>query len=211
MAVITVPPTRDALRVSSGRIFADAVELAGKNRASRSTNVNPVDSVSYDWLDAVRRGDEEALVRVFREYSPLVYGVALRITSSQADASDVLQEIFIGLPEALKHFDGRKFASWLRVVTSRRALMMLRSERRRRKYAFAVGRSGTGNLEDLTLSKIMIDRALARLQPTLRTVFVLREVEGLSHREIAEAIGITVNLSEVRLHRARRALQSLLT
>lgn len=190
---------------------ANAVDVAGKNRASRSINARGIDSISDDWLDAVRRGDEEALGRVIREYSPLVYGVALRITCLQADAEDVLQEVFIGLPEALRHFDGRKFASWLAVVTSRRALMMLRTERRRRKYTFAAGRSGPGSLEDRTLNRIMIDNALERLEPTLKVVFVLKEVLGLSHREISDAIGITENLSQVRLHRARRALRRLLT
>ena len=190
---------------------SDVVEVADKNRASRSIYVRGIDSISDDLLEAVRRGDEEALGCVIREYSPLVYGIALRITRSQADAEDVLQEVFVGLPEALRRFDGRKFASWLTVVTSRRALMMLRTERRRSKYTFATGRSGPGSLEDRTLSKIMIDNALERLQPTLRVVFVLKEVLGLSHREIADAIGITENLSQVRLHRARRALRRLLT
>ena len=197
--------------MSSDRVISGVVDLARKDRASSGISVIGTSSVSASNFDAVRRGDEEALRCVIKEYSPLVYGVALRITRSEADAEEVLQEVFIGLPEALQHFDGRRFVSWLTVVTSRRALMLLRSERRRGKYTLAAGRSNRTCTEDQTLNKIMLDNALERLQPTLRAVFVLKEVEGLSHKEIAEAMGTTENLSQVRLHRARLALQKLLT
>lgn len=160
-------------------------------------------------LDRVREGAEDALRRVIDEYAPLVYQVALGITRSEADAEEVLQEVFIGLPEALLHFDGGNFAGWLKVVTSRRALMLLRAERRRRNYAFApVPRI---SVEDQALSKIMLEKALSRLDPKLRTVFVLKEIEGLTHSEIAEIMTISENLSQVRLYRARKAMREFLS
>lgn len=161
-------------------------------------------------LDRVREGGEDALRRVIDEYGPLVYHVALGITRSEADAQEILQEVFIGLPEALHQFDGGNFAGWLKVVTGRRALMLLRAERRRRRaYTFApVPRI---SVEDQTLSKIMLEKALSRLDPTLRAVFVLKEVEGLTHAEIAEIMTISENLSQVRLHRARKAMREFLS
>lgn len=160
-------------------------------------------------LDRVRDGAEDALRRVIEEYAPLVYQVALGITQSEADAEDVLQEVFVGLPEALHQFDGGNFPGWLKVVTSRRALMLLRAERRRRKYTFAP--VAHISVEDQALSKIMLERALSRLDPTLRIVFVLKEMEGLTHVEIAEIMKTSENLSQVRLYRARKAMREFLS
>ncbi len=162
-------------------------------------------------IDAARHGDEWALRELIQEFSPLVFGVALSITRNEADASDVVQDVFIGLPEALQRFDGRRFAGWLKVVASRRALMLLRSEKRRTKNTATAGQMSRGSLEDQTLTKIMLEQALEKLAPSLRHVFMLKEVEGLSHGEIAAAMGISENLSQVRLHRARRDLRSILT
>lgn len=205
-----MPSDSDALQVSLNRPTS-AIETDGKRLASSGIRPSEASSASTERLEAVRNGDEEALQELIREYSPLVYGVALGITRSEADAKDVLQDVFVGLPEALERFDGRRFAGWLKVVASRRALMLLRSERRRSKYTMAAGFAARGSLEDQTLSKIMIEQALDGLASNLRAVFVLKEIEGLSHREIATALGISENLSQVRLHRARRALRSLLT
>lgn len=160
-------------------------------------------------LDRVREGDEDALRRVVEEYSHVVYRVALGITRSEPDAEEILQDVFIGLPEALRQFDGGNFAGWLKVVTSRRALMLLRAERRRRNYTF--GPVPRISVEDQALSKIMLERALSRLDPTLRAVFVLKEVQGLTHAEIAEIMTISENLSQVRLYRARKAMRAFLS
>jgi RNA polymerase sigma-70 factor (ECF subfamily) len=165
-------------------------------------------SVRPDDLALVRRGDDAALGRVVREYSSLVYSVALRITGSEADATDVLQEVFVHLPESLRSFDGGNFAGWLKVVASRRALMLLRSERRQARYYTVTGH--VSSWEDQALSRMALERALTGLDPVLRAVFVMKEIEGLTHREIGDAMNISENLSQVRLHRARRALQELL-
>jgi RNA polymerase sigma-70 factor (ECF subfamily) len=163
-------------------------------------------------LDLVAAGDEAAVRRIVDDYSPLVYGVVLRITRCEADAADVTQEVFIALPELLRSFDGDAFAEWLTVVSIRMALMHVRAEtrrRQRRQYAFTQGDAPSH--EERTLSGITVERALARLDPLLRTVFVLWELEGFSHREIAEAMNITENLSQMRLYRARLYLRRMMT
>lgn len=196
-----MPATARPVRETDGRC-KERSSASIPNTAS-SDQRGPID------LDRVRAGDEGALRRVIDEYAPLVYQVALGITRSEADAEEVLQDVFVGLPEGLHRFDGGNFAGWLKVVTSRRALMLLRAERRRRKYTFApVPRI---SVEDQALSKIMLERALSRLDPTLRTVFVLKEVEGLTHSEIAEIMTISENLSQVRLYRARKAMRNFLS
>ena len=161
-------------------------------------------------LDSVRRGEESALRDVIKEHSSLVYGVALSITRSEADAEDVVQEVFIGLPEALRRFDGRNFAGWLSVVAKRRALMVARARNRREEKEMMFSEATSRLVKDQTLNRIAIEQALAGLLATFRDVFVMKEVQGLSHREIAEVLGITVSLSQIRLHRARKALRKVL-
>jgi len=161
-------------------------------------------------LDAVRRGEESALRDIIGEYSSLVYGIALSTTRSAADAEDILQEIFIGLPEALQQFDGRNFAGWLTVMVKRRALMVVRAQSKRDELEVQLGPSPAEPSEDRSLTRVAIERALSGLPDLLRDVFLLKEVHGLSHREIADAMGITESVSQIRLYRARHALRKVL-
>lgn len=187
---------------------ADGVALGSK--VGRFDGIRMVDVGAFraDDLALVREGDEAALRRVIAEFSSLVYRIALRVTGCEADAEDVLQEVFIELPEALRFFDGGNFPGWLKVVASRRARMWLRSEQRQDGYRLVPAE--TSPHEDVTLSGIALMSALGRLDARLRAVFLLREREGLTHGEIAEVMDISENLSQVRLHRARRALRELL-
>jgi RNA polymerase sigma-70 factor (ECF subfamily) len=162
-------------------------------------------------LDCVEAGDRAALGELFLEFGDLAYRTALRLTGNRADAEDVTQELFIRLPGALRGFTGGAavFPAWLRRVAVRHALMMLRGGRRRRE----VGVDGVASLlapADASLERMTIERALERLSDDHRTVFLLKEVEGYDHAEIAELLGISVSNSEIRLHRARRQLRELL-
>jgi RNA polymerase sigma-70 factor (ECF subfamily) len=124
------------------------------------------------------------------------------------DAEDVLHDVFLGLPEALARYQERgAFPAWLRRVTARVALTRLRVARRRREVSLdaAVG-SGKAVPDDL-VARGDLERAIAKLPASLRAVFVLKEVEGLSHAEVAGTLGIRVGTSEVRLHRALKRLR----
>jgi RNA polymerase sigma factor (sigma-70 family) len=162
-------------------------------------------------LDLVEAGDTAALGELFCEFGDLAYRTALRLTGNRPDAEDVTQELFIRLPGALRGFTGGAavFPAWLRRVAVRQALMLLRGGRRRRE----VGVEGVASLlapSDGTLERMTIEVALERLSDDHRTVFLLKEVEGYDHAEIAELLGISPGNSEVRLHRARRQLRELL-
>jgi len=156
-------------------------------------------------------GDQHALAELFVEYGDLVFRTALRLTNSRPDAEDVTQDVFLRLPGAAQGFTGAapSFPGWIRRVAVRQALMHLRAGRRRRE----VGVDDISALlapADHQASRLSIDSALARLPDEHRTVFLLKEVEGYGHAEIAELLGISVANSEVRLHRARRTLRELL-
>jgi RNA polymerase sigma-70 factor, ECF subfamily len=162
-------------------------------------------------LERVAAGDSAALGELFVEFGDLVFRAALRLLGRRADAEDVTQELFLRLPTAVRGFagDASSFPGWIHRATVRQALMLMRSGRRRREVDVDDVASLLAPASD-TLNRLTIEAALARLSPEHRTVFLLKEVEGFSHTEIAELVGISVSNSEVRLHRARRELRDML-
>jgi RNA polymerase sigma-70 factor (ECF subfamily) len=155
-------------------------------------------------------GDADALAALYHRYGELVHRTAWRVTGSAAEADDVLQDVFIGLPEALQKYGARgSLEGWLRQVAVRTALMRMRRSGRRREVPLEGAGEVAASAAQPGLAAAL-HRALAALPEPLRTVFVLKEVEGYSHAEIAEALAIRSGTSEVRLFRARKLLQSLL-
>ncbi len=163
-----------------------------------------------DIIAGARTGSGEALGRLFAEHADSLLRVAFRLTASEADAEDIVQDVFVGLPEALRHYDERgNLAAWLKRVTVRCALMRMRSEARRHETPLAHAPEAIAQATDHA-SRLGIERALEQLSPNLRAVFVLHEVEGYSHVEIGELLGIRAGTSEVRLFRARAVLRAQL-
>jgi RNA polymerase sigma-70 factor (ECF subfamily) len=162
-------------------------------------------------LERVAAGDRVALGELFVAFGDLVHRTALRLTGSRADAEDVTQELFLRLAGALPGFTGSasSFPGWIRRIAVRQTLMQMRSGRRRREVDVDAVASLVAPADD-GLDRLTLETALGRLSAEHRLVFLLKEVEGLSHAEIAELAGISVANSEVRLHRARRELRDLL-
>jgi len=160
-------------------------------------------------VSMVRRGNPEALGKLFDTHSREVYRLAYRILGAREDAEDTVQDVFVGLRRALSNYqETNAFLPWLRRVTVRTALLRLRATRRssarEQKVVFD---------HDVTPDpalRITLDDALAALNPSLRDVAVLRLAAGYPHEEIAEMLGISVSASKVRLHRAIRELQTVL-
>lgn len=163
-------------------------------------------------LAAVRAGRSEALAELYGRHAQRVFDVAYRMTGSGDEAEDVVQDVFMGLPEALRSFDARgSFEGWLRRLAVRTVMLRLRSERRRtRRHQQAVRESRLSARPRPVEDRLTLEAALARMAEDLRVVYVLREVEGYTHAEIAELVGISRGASEVRLHRARRFLRERL-
>ncbi len=155
-------------------------------------------------LKRVAAGDTNALEEMYHRYGGLVYRAAFGITRNAADADDVHQDVFLGLPAAIGKFSGHgSFEGWLRKVTVRTALMKLRKTRMRKEVpldssspVFAKERQTA--VED----RLLLDEALSKLSPEQRDVFLLRAVEGYSHKEIGEMLGINSLASRSRYHRA---------
>jgi RNA polymerase sigma-70 factor (ECF subfamily) len=163
-------------------------------------------------ITAARTGDAGALAALYTAHAQPLFAVAWRLTGSRADAEDVLHDVFVGLPEALRRYVERgSFAAWLRTVTARTALMRMRASRRRREVDVegADGRA-VATAGDATEARADLQRAVAELPESLRAVVVLKEMEGYTHAEIGALLGITPGASEVRLCRALRRLRERL-
>jgi RNA polymerase sigma-70 factor (ECF subfamily) len=165
-----------------------------------------------DLIARTRAGDPSALAALYRSYGPAVLTVALRLLASHAEAEDVLHDLFVGLPEALRRFEDRGLlGAWLKRVAARMALMRLRSTRRRAEVdltaASDVALRDEGSRAD---TRAALEAAIRSLSPALRTVFVLREIEGLTHQEIADMLQISTSASEARLSRATSSLRARL-
>lgn len=159
-----------------------------------------------------RSGDREALTELFRHYGQQLYEVAYRITGRRDDAEDVVQDLFVGLPEALRSYRGTgTLGAWLRTLARRTALLRLRREKRRGHWHRRAADDGPEGAPPASVDeRLAISWALDRMPDEWRAVFILKEVEGYTHGEIASALGITPGASALRLHRARRFLRDRL-
>lgn len=166
-------------------------------------------------IERARAGDPDALGTLYQRHAEPLFRLAFRLLGSAAEAEDLVQDLFVGLPEALRRYEERgALEAWLRRVVVRMALMRFRRDRRRGEVALPdpelPGAPSVGASAERLSLRLALAEAIRGLSDSLRTVFVLREVEGYSHAEIAEMLGIRVGTSEVRLHRAIRLLRQTL-
>jgi RNA polymerase sigma-70 factor (ECF subfamily) len=180
-------------------VTATARDDSAPNTASRS---------DAEIVALVTGGDLDALGVLYDRYAVMLMAVAYRLLMAKADAEDVVHDVFVGLPEAFRRYEERgALVGWLKRVTVRVALSRLRREEVRATQSLD-GSVGAPSRD--AAAAIDLDSAVATLPPSLRAVLVLKEIEGYSHAEIADMIGISVAASKVRLHRALRALRDLL-
>jgi RNA polymerase sigma-70 factor (ECF subfamily) len=154
-------------------------------------------------LDRIRAGSPEALGELYTRYAEVVYHLAYRLTASLEDAEDVLQDVFLGLPRALEGYrEQGRFESWLKRVAARTALMRLRSDRRRRTDPMDIIETLPAPEAGPVIDRIEFRRVLREMPESLRVVFMLKEIEGYSHAEIADLLRISSGASAARLSRA---------
>ena len=171
------------------------------------------DSTSTAALIALaREGSPDGIAGLYQAHARSLFALAYRLTSSREDAEDVVHDVFLGLPEALKHYDERGSAeAWLKRVTARVALTKLRSGRGSREVDLDhAGQIAAPSSETGSIIGPGLTRAVEALPPNLGKVFLLKEVEGYSHAQIAVFLEISVAASHVRLHRAVKLLRRLL-
>jgi RNA polymerase sigma-70 factor (ECF subfamily) len=165
-----------------------------------------------DWARS-QRGDVEAFGRLYRENVARIYSLARRMAGDES-AEDLTQEVFIRAWEKLGTFRGdANFSTWLHrlavnwILSRREKEGRWNARRARGEGLFASARSPR-RTPGLTVD---FERAVERLPEGARRVFVLYDVEGYSHNEIAESMGISVGTSKSQLHRARMILRDHLS
>jgi RNA polymerase sigma-70 factor (ECF subfamily) len=153
------------------------------------------------------QGSPDAIAGLYARYGQALFRLAYRLTRTKEDAEDTVHDVFVGLPEKLERYEERgRLDAWLRRVTARVALMKLRSGRRR-----PVIRLELADVPDPSSEPdIDLQAAVDALPTKLRSVLVLKEIEGYSHREIADMLGISSVTSRVRLLRAMRRVRQIL-
>ncbi|MFC1660367.1 RNA polymerase sigma factor [Gemmatimonadota bacterium] len=159
----------------------------------------------------IREGDEGAFRALYRRHTPAVFRFTLRLVGGDvAEAEDVTQEMWLRAARGLEGFRWRaSLKTWLMGI----ALNRIRELARKKGRAFTeVGGDwelavGPGD----PVEKIDLERAIQLLPPGFRAVLVLHDVEGFTHREIGEQLGITDGTSKSQLHGARKAVRRLLS
>ena len=174
-------------------------------------------------VERAKDGDEAAIERLYHLHCRQVYGLCLRMTSNQADAEDLTQEAFLQAFRKLGTFRGdSSFSTWIYRITTNVVLM----QRRKKVHLqvpledstapngittgvikFIIYPDPTGKLVD----QLTLRSALDQLPDGYRKVFIMHDIQGYEHNEIAKMTGRSIGNSKSQLHKARERLRELLT
>jgi len=164
-------------------------------------------------LKRARDGDEDALRSLWRQHSPHIDAVVRRLCGDAELAADIAQEVWIQIFRALPGYRGEaQFGTWAHRIAVNRTLNALRKVRRIEKWEVEIADDSAATEMDSERAFLAetIDEAMQQLSPGARTVFVLHDVEGFTHEEIASRLGITSGGSKSQLFKARAKLRRLL-
>ncbi len=174
-------------------------------------------------IHKAQKGDAAAFESIYRKHSRHVYALCLRMIGNQAEAEDLTQEAFLRVFRKIQTFRGDSaFSTWLHRLAVNVVLMHLR---KKKLPAVSLDETTKSNEEDAPagselggpdaslaglIDRVNIKRAVEQLPTADKMVFVLHDIQGYKHQEIAEIMDSTVGTSKGRLHRAHRRLRDML-
>ncbi|MFL6230676.1 MAG: RNA polymerase sigma factor [Pyrinomonadaceae bacterium] len=172
----------------------------------------------YALARAAAGGAMSSVGELYSRHSHRVYSLCLRMTHNPADAEDLTQEVFIQLLRKIGSFRGEcLFTTWLHRITINEVLMSFRRVKRRREDVTedieaeeSASHLNQHGVPPRVFDQMALSAALSRLPTGSRTVFVLYDVEGYTHEEVACMLGCAVGTSKSQLHKARMRLRRLL-
>ncbi len=191
---------------------------------ARERREEPGEIPEAEAIRLAQQGDAAAFERLYRLHSRRVYSLCLRMVSNTTDAEDLTQEAFLQLFRKIATFRGESaFSTWLHRLAVNVVLMKLRKKSGSNESSLdqltepdeesGGPRRDFGTL-DLRLSgsidRVNLQRAVEQLPPGYKTVFLLHDVQGYEHNEIAEIMGCSIGNSKSQLHKARVRLRELL-
>jgi RNA polymerase sigma-70 factor (ECF subfamily) len=199
-------------------------EAVLNERRSQATAVPPgaasARASDYELAQRAAAGDMQAFEELFRLHRRLVYGLSLRMTQDVSEAEDITQEVFVLLLRKVGGYRGEaNFTTWLHRLTVNQVLMRFRRNKARREDALEDEEgqpshklSGAAPPRSTQLiDRITLAGAIAQLPPGYRAAFILHDVEGYDHEEVARLLGCAVGTSKSQLHKARTKLRKILT
>jgi RNA polymerase sigma-70 factor (ECF subfamily) len=167
----------------------------------------------------VRKADVPAFEELYQQHSTRLFNLAWRMCGTRTDAEDLLQEIFLLAYRKLPDFRGdSSVGTWLYRLAMNRCLDHLKSRQTRANGATTALDENqttmpvsTRSRGDGEINKLDLERAIARLPEGARAAFILHDVEGFQHHEVAAILGISEGTSKSQVHKARLRLRALLT
>ena len=164
-------------------------------------------------IRSAQSGDAHAMRELYRLHAPRVYAVIRRLAGEDSLAEDWAQEAWVRAFRALPGFRGEaQFSTWLHRIAVNSALHGRRSRERRagREDPLPALVPGAGAGSEHTLLRIRLEKAMERLPERMRQVLVLHDVEGYTHEDIGERLGITAGTSKSQLFKARAHMRKML-
>ncbi len=172
----------------------------------------------FDLTKLSAKGNMAAFEEIYNRHHRRVYSICLRMLQNATEAEDLTQDVFIQLHRKIGSFRGDSaFTTWLHRLTVNQVLMHFRKRNVKFEKTTEEGEtpvqivSGTQNPRKMpVVDKIAIENAIEKLPNGYRKVFVLHDVEGYEHEEVARILGCSVGTSKSQLHKARLKLRKLL-
>lgn len=176
-------------------------------------------------IERAVKGDRQAQAEIVYQHEKMVYNLALKLVGNPEDAENILQETFLKILESLHTFKGGSaLSTWIYRIATNFALMHLRSKKRnfvsiddypldeKRDYSQFIKMTEADPLKDLinTELKENLQAAIDSLPPKFKTVFILKDIDGLSLKEISNVLKISLPAVKSNLHRARLFLRNQL-
>jgi len=177
-----------------------------------------VKSSDFQLAQAAANGDMASFEELYQRHNRRVYSLCLRMLQSAHEAEDLTQEVFIQLYRKIGSFRGDSaFTTWLHRMTVNQVLMHFRKRSVKNEKTTEEGETpvqivaGTENPRKMpVVDRIALDRAIAQLPKGYKTVFILHDIQGHEHEEVAKILGCSVGTSKSQLHKARMKLRKLL-
>ena len=194
-------------------VGSDTVQFTAENKVQDVSKAKDL-----ELAQAAAGGDMASFEELYRRHHRRVYSICLRMLQNASEAEDLTQDVFIQLYRKIGSFRGDSaFTTWLHRMTVNQVLMHFRKRTVKFEKTTEEGEtpdqvvSGTANPQKMRIvDKIALDNAIAQLPEGYKNVFVLHDVEGFEHEEVAKILGCSVGTSKSQLHKARLKLQKLL-
>lgn len=191
-------------------------EEAANAKAEKAVDVKSM--TDYDLTQASAKGDMAAFEEVYNRHHRRVYAICLRMLKNTNEAEDLTQDVFIQLHRKIGSFRGDSaFTTWLHRLTVNQVLMHFRKRTVKMEKVTEEGETPVQIVKGSeqpsrmpVVDKIAIENAIKELPNGYRNVFILHDIEGFEHEEVARILGCSVGTSKSQLHKARHKLRKLL-